>query len=123
MWQLEMWRSNGEGRLAEVLGEEYVTRDKFARLLTFRGNWDEEFKKYHPEGRKIFEAFAAGINAAIEKAIDERRVPVEVPILGFQPPPPWTAQTLHKPGARGAPSRTSAPEGMRAHASNAFGRA
>jgi len=66
MWQLEMWRRNGEGRLAEVLGPEYVTRDKFARLLAFRGNWDEEFKRYHPEGRKIFESFAAGINAAIE---------------------------------------------------------
>ncbi len=34
MWQLEMWRRNGEGRLAEVLGPEYVTRDRFARLLT-----------------------------------------------------------------------------------------
>jgi acyl-homoserine lactone acylase PvdQ len=45
MWQLEMWRRNGEGRLAEVLGPDYVTRDTFARLLAFRGNWDEEFKK------------------------------------------------------------------------------
>src|SRR5439155_1152598 len=35
MWQLEMWRRNGEGRLAEVLGPQYVTRDKFARLLAF----------------------------------------------------------------------------------------
>src|SRR5438876_9436535 len=26
MWQLEMWRRNGEGRLAEVLGPQYVTR-------------------------------------------------------------------------------------------------
>src|SRR5438034_8475171 len=46
MWQLEMWRRNGEGRLAEVLGPDYVTRDKFARLLAFRGNWDDEFTKY-----------------------------------------------------------------------------
>src|SRR4029079_7389120 len=30
MWQLEMWRRNGEGRLAEVLGPDYVTRDTFA---------------------------------------------------------------------------------------------
>ena len=64
MWQLEMWRRNGEGRLAEVLGPEYVTRDRFARLLAFRGNWDEEFRKYHPEGRAIFESFARGVNAS-----------------------------------------------------------
>ena len=52
MWQLEMWRRNGEGRLAEVLGPEYVTRDTFARLLAFRGNWDEEFRKYTPRGAR-----------------------------------------------------------------------
>ena len=51
MWQLEMWRRNGEGRLAEVLGPDYVTRDKFARLLAFRGNWDEEFRRVPSRGQ------------------------------------------------------------------------
>ena len=94
MWQLEMWRRNGEGRLAEVLGPDYVTRDRFARLLAFRGNWDEEFKKYHPEGRTIFESFARGVNASIQKAIDENKIPVEFQIMGFRPQPMWTARTL-----------------------------
>ena len=94
MWQLEMWRRNGEGRLAEVLGAEYVTRDHFARLLAFRGNWDEEFKKYHPEGRTIFEAFARGVNASIQKALDENKIPVEFQVMGFRPQPAWTARTL-----------------------------
>ncbi|MCA1586125.1 MAG: penicillin acylase family protein, partial [Acidobacteria bacterium] len=89
-----MWRRNGEGRLAEVLGPEYVTRDRFARLLTFRGNWDEEFKRYHPEGRAIFESFARGVNASIQKALDENKVPVEFEIMGFRPQPMWTARTL-----------------------------
>ncbi len=94
MWQLEMWRRNGEGRLAEVLGPEYVTRDRLARLLAFRGNWDEEFRKYHAEGRTIFESFARGVNASIQKAIDENRIPVEFDIMGFRPQPVWTAGTL-----------------------------
>ena len=94
MWQLEMWRRNGEGRLAEVLGADYVTRDKFARLLAFQGDWDEEFRRYRPEGKTIFTSFAAGINAAIQKAIDEKKVPVEFEILGFQPQPAWTAKTV-----------------------------
>ena len=94
MWQLEMWRRNGEGRLAEVLGPEYVTRDRFARLLAFRGNWDEEFKKYHPEGRAIFDSFARGVNASIQKALDENKIPVEFQIMGFRPQPIWTARTL-----------------------------
>lgn len=94
MWQLEMWRRNGEGRLAEVLGPDYVTRDHFARLLAFRGNWDEEFKRYHPEGRLIFDAFAKGVNASIQKAIDQNKIPVEFEIMGFRPQPAWTARTL-----------------------------
>src|SRR6185295_13593291 len=112
---------NGEGRLAEVLGPEYVTRDKFARLLTFRGNWDEEFKKYHPEGRKIFESFAAGINAAIQKAIDERKVPVEFQILGFQPQPVWTAQTVLTRMPGWTLSRNASSEVMRALEIKALG--
>ena len=94
MWQLEMWRRNGEGRLAEVLGEAYVTRDTFARLLTFRGNWDEEFRRYHPEGPVVFDAFARGVNASIQKAIDENKIPVEFTIMGFRPQPVWTAKTV-----------------------------
>ncbi len=94
MWQLEMWRRNGEGRLAEVLGEAYVTRDTFARLLTFRGNWDEEFRRYHPEGPVVFDAFARGVNASIQKALDENKIPVEFTIMGFRPQPIWTAKTV-----------------------------
>ena len=84
MWQLEMWRRNGEGRLAEVLGKDYVRRDTFARLLQFRGNWDAEYRKYHPQGKLIFDSFA---DAAIQKAIDERKVPIEFDLMGFAPQP------------------------------------
>ena len=94
MWQLEMWRRNGEGRLAEVLGPEYVTRDRFARLIAFRGNWDEEFRRYHPEGPVIFESFARGVNAAIQQALAEDKVPIEFDVMGFRPQPVWTAKTL-----------------------------
>lgn len=94
MWQLEMWRRNGEGRLSEVLGEAYVTRDSFARLLAFRGNWDEEFHRYHPEGAVVFDAFARGVNASIQKALDENKIPVEFTIMGFRPQPVWTAKTV-----------------------------
>ncbi len=94
MWQLEMWRRNGEGRLSEILGPQYLTRDRFARVLAFRGDWNEEFKKYHPEGKLIFDSFAHGVNAAIQKALDENKVPVEFQLMGFQPQPVWTAKTL-----------------------------
>src|SRR5689334_24742059 len=36
LWQMEMWRRAGEGRLSEVLGEKAIERDRFARLLRYR---------------------------------------------------------------------------------------
>ena len=94
LWQMELWRRNGEGKLAEVLGPEYAERDRFARLIAFHGDWDAEMRKYHPEGPVIFTAFADGINRAIRVALDSGKVPIEFQWMGFQPDPSWTAQTV-----------------------------
>ena len=66
LWQMEMWRRQREGRLAEILGPSAVARDRTARLLKFRGPMDDrEWTSYHPDGKRIFTAFAAGVNAFI----------------------------------------------------------
>ena len=114
MWQLEMWRRNGEGRLAEVLGADYVRRDTFARMLQFRGNWDAEYQKYHPQGKLIFESFANGVNAAIRKALDENKVPIEFERMGFAPQPVWTAQSILTRMAGWAMTSNAASEVTRA---------
>src|SRR5262249_22193392 len=56
MWQLEIWKRTGEGRLAEIMGPSAIQRDTFARLLRYRGNWEAEYRSYHPQGREIIEA-------------------------------------------------------------------
>lgn len=94
MWQMEMWRRNGEGKLAEVFGPDYIRRDTFARTLQYRGDWEEEVRRYHPEGKLIFESFARGVNAAIQDAIDSNKVPIEFTIMGFKPEPVWTVRTI-----------------------------
>ncbi len=59
LWQMEMWRRQREGRLAEILGPAVVERDRQARLLMYRGPFDDsEWTSYHPEGKRIFTAFA-----------------------------------------------------------------
>ncbi|MBT8395450.1 MAG: penicillin acylase family protein [Gemmatimonadetes bacterium] len=91
LWQMEMYRRTGEGRVAEVLGPEALEHDRLARLLRYRGPWtDEEFNSYHPEGRRILAAFARGVNAYIEHAGDQ--LPVEFELTGILPEP-WTAET------------------------------
>ena len=92
LWQMEMWRRSREGRLAEILGSSAVPRDRTARLLKYRGPMDErEWTSYHPEGKRIFTAYAAGVNAYI--ASHENTLPVEFKVTGIRPDP-WTAETV-----------------------------
>ena len=90
LWQMEMYRRTFEGTLAEILGPDYVRHDRLVRLLNYRGPFDDrEWKHYHPEGRRIFDAFARGVNAFIERAGDN--LPVEFRLTGLRPKP-WTAE-------------------------------
>lgn len=90
LWQMEMYRRTWEGRLAEVMGPSYVAHDRLARLLRYRGPFDErEYAQYHPEGKRIFAAFAAGVNAFIAESGD--RLPVEFRLTGIRPRP-WTPE-------------------------------
>lgn len=91
LWQMEMWRRDGDGTLAEVIGPSAVKRDRQARLLMYRGPFnDSEFTSYHPEGKRIFEAFARGVNAYIAQSAGN--LPVEFKLTGITPQP-WTART------------------------------
>ena len=93
LWQMEMYRRAGEGRLAEVLGPEALEHDRVARLLKFRGPFDDaEFTSYHPEGRRILEAFASGVNAYIDHATEAGELPVEFLLTGVEPEY-WSAET------------------------------
>ena len=89
LWQMEMYRRTYEGSLAEIMGPEYVRHDRQTRLLRTRGPFDDrEWKSYHPEGKRIFDAFARGVNAYIAHAGD--RLPVEFRLTGIRPQR-WTA--------------------------------
>ena len=92
LWQMEMWRRQREGRLAEILGPAAVARDRTARMLKYRGPMDDRvWINYHPDGKRIFSAFAAGVNAFITASGEN--LPVEFKVTGITPEP-WTAETV-----------------------------
>lgn len=92
LWQMEIWRRDKEGRMAEILGPQAVGRDRQARLLRYRGPMDDrEWTSYHPEGKRIFTAYAAGVNAFI--TTHARTLPLEFTLTGITPEP-WTAETV-----------------------------
>jgi len=89
LFQMELWKRSGQGRLAEVIGESEVQHDIRARLMRYRGDMEAEYKSYSPDTKEILEAFTEGINAYIR----ERRrpggqgLPVEFIAAGFEPEP------------------------------------
>ena len=87
LFQMEMWRRQGEGRLAEVLGPAAVSRDRFARLFTYRGNMAREWAAYGPDTKEIVTAFVHGVNAYIAQA--GNALSPEFAMLGFKPEP-WS---------------------------------
>ena len=92
LWQMEMWRRWHEGRLSEIFGPEAFDYDLRTRQMMFRGPWDEsEWTSYHPDGERIFTAYANGVNAYISQNRDN--LPVEFQLTGVQPDP-WTAKTV-----------------------------
>jgi penicillin amidase len=87
LWQMEMWRRQAEGRLAEVLGARAAERDRLARLFRYRGSRDAEWAAYGPNAKAIVGAFVGGVNAYIAQTKD--RPPIEFTMMGFAPEP-WT---------------------------------
>jgi penicillin amidase len=87
LFQMDLWRRTGQGRLAEVLGPKFVERDRFARMLAYRGDMNAEWASYAPDTKQIASDFVRGVNAYIAQVRD--RPPVEFTLLGYKPEP-WT---------------------------------
>lgn len=67
LWQIDLWRKRGLGRLAKSFGPSYVAQDRAARLLLYRGDLAAEWAAYPPIAREAATAFAAGVNAYVRQ--------------------------------------------------------
>ncbi len=86
LFQLEIWRRQATGTVAEILGPRELKRDIGTRLFLFRGDPTRELNWYHPHGKAIIEAFVGGINAFIAET--ERNPDLLTPefkMLGIKP--------------------------------------
>ena len=94
LFQLELWRRQATGTVAEVLGPRELKRDIGARLFKFRGDMSAELDHYHPHGRSIVSAFVDGVNAYIaETEHHPERLPLEFKLLGIRPGR-WTPEIV-----------------------------
>jgi len=85
LFQMDLARRAGAGRLSEILGSSLLNVDKLFRILGASvpiENWQQ---KLSPESLNSLKAFTAGINYFLENRTHS--LPVEFMILGYQPEP------------------------------------
>ena len=89
LFQMELWKRAGQGRLAEILGPSALPRDVNARALRYRGDMKTEFGSYGPDTLAVLTAFTDGINAYIASLTSPGGpgLPIEFQLAGFAPDP------------------------------------
>jgi penicillin G amidase len=92
LWQMEITRRAGQGRLAEILGPDAVDIDKLFRTLGFTPFVQEVYHTLEPSYRQILEAYSAGVNFIIDES--KGKFPIEFDILQFEPEPWEPIHTL-----------------------------
>lgn len=81
--QIDIWRRQGVGEMAEVFGPDYLPADRFARLIKYRGDMAAEWASYSSDTKEIITSFTNGINAGIDQFGD--KLPIEFQLLGYKP--------------------------------------
>lgn len=94
LWQLDLWRKRGLGRLSESFGPDYVAKDRAARLFLYRGSLEAEWAAYGADAKAWSEAFVAGLNAYVGLVRSgEAPLPVEFQLTKSEPAL-WTLEDL-----------------------------
>jgi len=85
LWQMELNRRVGSGRLAEIFGRRALPADRFLRRLGLRRAAQREAQQLEVRERQLLEAYSRGVNAALRSI--GNRLPLELRILRIRPEP------------------------------------
>jgi penicillin amidase len=88
LWQMELQRRAGSGRLSEITGEATLEIDRFFRVIGLNRAAQAEairIAAVDGETQRVLESYVAGVNAYL--ASQQGRLPVEFSLLRFEPEP------------------------------------
>src|SRR5713101_1886584 len=91
LFQMDLLRRQGEGRLSEVVGKAALDSDRFELQLGVLRTAQQEFSAVAPDSRSrsAIDAYAQGVNDRISEAEATHQLPAMFALLGYQPKP-WT---------------------------------
>jgi penicillin amidase len=87
LWQMDLFRRNANGELAEILGSSMVKHDRAQRVLQFRNTARRIYANQPPADRARLDAYARGVNLFI--AQHQATLPPEFRLFGYRPQP-WS---------------------------------
>jgi penicillin G amidase len=83
LFQMDLIRRAGAGRLSEILGSEALILDRMLRTVGIKRTSERILKILNPEVMKLLLSYSAGVNQYIDDYKGE--YPVEFDILGYDP--------------------------------------
>jgi penicillin G amidase len=87
LWQMDMFRRNSEGTLAEVLGHALLIHDETQRVLEITPTAQRIYDHLDAQDRTFFDDYARGVNLYIAQHAES--LPPEFRLLHYAPAP-WT---------------------------------
>ncbi|MGD8521167.1 MAG: penicillin acylase family protein [Desulfobacterales bacterium] len=85
LFHIDMARRLIKGRLAEIIGKDLVSVDRFFRTITAGKSFEDIAAEYPPQTLAAVKAYAAGVNYFLEHR--KGPLPIEFTILGYEPDP------------------------------------
>jgi penicillin amidase len=85
LWQMDLLRRVGRGRLCEIVGPAALKVDEEFRALNFARAAEREVTLMDADSRNAMEAYARGVNRFIEQ--HQSSLPAEFSLLHYKPEP------------------------------------
>ncbi|WP_020589761.1 penicillin acylase family protein [Desulfobacter curvatus] len=96
LWQMELYRRQALGRLAEIFGPEQLSTDIYLRTIGYsQEELHQAVDALKKETRNVMQGYAAGINRRIEEiGNDPSLLPAEFQFLTGAAPEKWTCRDI-----------------------------
>jgi len=85
LWQMDLNRRIGSGRLSEIFGPIALETDRFCRRLGLHRAAEAEIPHLSEHNRRVLAAYARGVNTFIERNVN--KLPIEFTLLRLKPQP------------------------------------
>ncbi|MCX6161330.1 MAG: penicillin acylase family protein [Ignavibacteriae bacterium] len=89
LWQMDLARRVGQGRISEIFGKDVIEIDKLFRTIGISRQAEKLYQTVSPKSKEILGNYTKGVNEFIR--INNKSLPLEFDVLNYKPEP-WTPE-------------------------------